>query len=256
MKKIIQCVIFFLIMFLSLPVHAANYEFEELIPEGVTTTIRGDTLLYQNISYQDGIVSIKKIKNNSKESAKVTISIGLFDEDKKNVGTINYCTSDETLASKEEKENFTIEVTSYLGDGKHAKDISYFAVLSENTSCRKSGSKDFIGQTISQMKQGKNNQLTDSTKMLIDIIIVVVVILVGLFLYRFLFTTAYRNMDGEDVRQEYAYINKELRKEREYNERVNPPPPKEIKKIKTDEVLQQEKEQNEKQDSDLSNLYK
>ena len=117
-------------------------------------------------------------------------------------------------------------------------------------------SKDFIGQTISQMKQGKNNQLTDSTKMLIDIIIVVVVILVGLFLYRFLFTTAYRNMDGEDVRQEYAYINKELRKEREYNERVNPPPPKEIKKIKTDEVLQQEKEQNEKQDSDLSNLYK
>ena len=85
-----------------------------------------------------------------------------------------------------------------------------------------------------------------------------VVLVVG-FLYKFLFTGAYRNIDGEDVRQEYTYINKELRKEREKDAKENPPKPKEVKKNKSDEIIEQERIQNEKDlldDSDLHNMYK
>ena len=65
-------------------------------------------------------------------------------------------------------------------------------------------------------------------------------------------------MDGEDVRQGYAYKNEELREERERELRINPPKPPEPKKIKTDEVLQQEKREAEadKTDTDLHNMFK
>ena len=42
-----------------------------------------------------------------------------------------------------------------------------------------------------------------------------IVVLLILFLYKFLFTGAYRNMDGEDMRADFAYINKQKERERE-----------------------------------------
>ena len=80
-----------------------------------------------------------------------------------------------------------------------------------------------------------------------------------LFVFRFVFTNAYQNMDGTDTRQEYAYINKKLRKEREHELKVNPPKPKEVKKNKTDEQKEQEIIENEKaknQDADIFDMYK
>ena len=65
-------------------------------------------------------------------------------------------------------------------------------------------------------------------------------------------------MDGEDVRQGYAYKNEELKEEREAELKRNPPTPPEPKKIKTDEVLQQEKQEAEsnKSNTDLHNMFK
>ena len=65
-------------------------------------------------------------------------------------------------------------------------------------------------------------------------------------------------MDGNDVRQGYKTYNKELKDQREYELRINPPKPKEVKKVKTDEVIRQEEEaKNEKNsNTDLHNLYK
>ena len=43
----------------------------------------------------------KGIKNQKEEAKPISISIGLFDSKKENIGTINYCT--DTLQAKEEK---------------------------------------------------------------------------------------------------------------------------------------------------------
>ena len=259
MKKKLVFLIVILILGLGVisPVHAANYTMKELIPEGITTTIRGDNLLYKDIVYKDGVISTSYVKNNAKEAKKLSVSIALFDEDKKNVGTINYCS--EALNPNEKKDKFIIDVSStYLVKGKTYKDVKYIAVLSENENCRTGGATEYEGQTIEKIGMPKNTGIGDKAERLLLVVKIVVVIIVGLFLYRFLFTTAYQNMDGTDVRQEYKYINKSLRKERERELKRNPPQPKEVKKVKTDEVIQQEEIENKKsenQESDLFDMY-
>ena len=66
-------------------------------------------------------------------------------------------------------------------------------------------------------------------------------------------------MDGEDVRQEYSYINKELENKRKYDAIHNPKPKKVKKETKTKEVKYQEETENNntnKESSDLHNFYK
>ena len=259
MKKCKIIVLLLILLGITIPVHAANYEMKELIPEDITTTIRGHYFLYKDLSYSNGIVKFGTIENQSDETRKITISIGLFNEKKKNIGTINYCVED-ILGPKETKTDYLIEVKgSYLVDGQKFSNIKYIAILSENENCRKEGAKDFEGQSVEEIGIAKNTSVTDSAVMLLNIIKVIAVILVALFLYKFVFTTAYRNMDGEDVRQEFTYINKQLRKKREKDLRENPPQPKVVKTHKTKEIIEQEKIQNEKDqqnDSDLHNMYK
>jgi len=260
MKKIFLGLLILITIGIVIPVKAANYEFKELIPSNTTTTIRGETFLYKGVSYNNGVIKFDSIKNNSKEEKALSVSIGLFDAKKKNIGTINFCSKDLLLNSKEEKSSFIIDVKgSNLEPGKTFKNIKYYSILGENETCRVDGSTDYLGQTVEEIGMAKNNTLNSSEMMVVNIFKYIAIVLLVFFLYRFLFTNAYRNMDGDDVRQEYAYINKELRKGREKELRENPPKPKEIKKDKSDKVVEQEKIQNEKDlrdDSDLHNMYK
>lgn len=254
--------IFLLLILLGLlqPVKASNYEFRELIPSGTQTTIRGETFLYKGLSYKNGLVRFETIKNNSKEKKALSISIGLFDESKKNIGTINYCSQEQSLDTKESKDSFIIDVKgTNLEDGKSYKDVKYISILGENISCRLDGSKDYIGQTVEQIGMPKNTQLSDSAMLIVNIFKYILIAIIGIFIYKYLFTNAYRNVDGEDVRQEYAYINKELQRERDRELKRNPPKPKEIKPNKSPEIIEQERIQNKKDledDSDLHNFYK
>ena len=260
MKKKILLGLLLLVLGFIHPVKAANYDFRELIPTGKETTIRGNNFLYKGLSYQNGMVKFETIKNNSKEKRALSVSIGLFDEKKKNIGTINYCSEELALNTKEEKTNFIIDVKgSIIEEGKNYKDVKYISLLGENINCRLDGSKDYIGQTVEQIGMPKNTQLSDSAMLIVNIFKYILIAMIIIFVYRFVFTNAYRNVDGEDVRQEYAYINKELRKERERELKRNPPKPKEVKPNKAPEIIEQEKIQNEKDladDSDLHNMYK
>ena len=259
MKKIKLLVLAILLGFI-LPVHAADYEIRELIPVDVTTSVHGEIFIYKNINYSNGIIKIGSVRNNSFDNHALSVSIGLFGSDKKNIGIINYCEKDNTIHSKENKKDIMIDVKgSYIAPEKNLKDIKYIAVIGENTNCREDGSQEFIGSTVEQIGIAKNTGIGVGAERLLTVIKIIAFVLVALFLYKFLFTSAYRNMDGEDVRQEYAYINKELRKDREYEAKKNPPKPKVIKTHKTKEILAQEKEENKnenKDNTDLQNMYK
>ena len=278
MKRIIRALVLLLVVFVYTNVNAANYELRELIPIDKETTIVTDHFSYQSFYYKTkDIKDITKasqyvvfgnIKNISDEDLPVSISIALFDSEKKNIGTINYCASskvDESdtvqIIKSKESMPFIIEVTNdYLGKDNKLKDVKYMAVLSENINCRhKTGHDEYIGQTIEEIGIGKNTEIGPAAESLIKMLTVIGVALVALFLYKFLFTSAYQNMDGSDVRQEYAYINKRLKNKREKDLRENPPtePPKKDNKsdkIRKEEEIEGSKEHKER--TDLHNMYK
>ena len=275
MKKILFGLLM-LIGFSILQVNAANYELSELIPVNTETTIVTNNFSYKDFYYNDNeleadalqnnFIIFKGIKNLTDEEKPVTISIGIFDKDKKNIGIINYCsTKDKTsimantiLKSKEEK-SYVIEVNKKsLADGKTVKDIKYISILSDNINCNTGGTLDSVGRTVEEIGMPKNRTIDKQTQLLLTIMSIVAIILIILFVYRFLFTNSFQNFNGDDIRRGYKKYNEELKDQREYEARVNPPQEKEPVKVKTDEqILQEEKAAHEdKSGTDLHNLYK
>lgn len=277
MKRIISLITLIAIVTLTIPVQAANYELKELIPVNTPTTIVTNNFSYKEFYYNDNeleastlknnFIIFKGIKNISSKDLPVSISVGLFDKDKKNIGTINYCSSSdktsvvaETILKKGEEQSYVIEINKkYLADKKTVKDIKYIAVLGDNITCRVQGSQDFVGMTVEEIGIKKNSIIDSNTEFLIKIMTFIIVILVIIFLYKFLFTNRFRNFDGEDVRQEFAYRNKELKNEREYIARTSPPKEKPRPKTKEDYIKEQETQEGQKENqekSDLHNFYK
>ena len=254
--KRIKVLLILILLLITTPVNAANYEIKELIPIDTKTTIVTKKFSYKKFYYKDNKIIFEGIKNLSDESTPITISIGLFNNNKKNIGTINHC--DYTINGKEEI-TYEIDVTKdYIGKDYKLEDVKYIAVLSDNKDCRTSGFDEYIGQTIKEIGQYKNNTLDSKTEFLIKIFSVLGGALLLIFLYNLLFTRKYQNFDGNDVRQGYKRVNEDLRKEREEELRINPPKPKEVKQTKPIEVLEQEEaaSKEEKDSSDLHNMYK
>lgn len=277
MKKIIMFITILVITLVSQNVYAANYNIKELIPVNAHTTIGTNNFRYIDFYYNDNemeadglrnnFIIFSKIKNVSDEKKAVTVSIGLFDKDKKNIGTINYCsTKDKTSVvagtelNPDEEKSYVIEVNKkYLADKKTVKDIEYISILSDNPNCTTGSALDFVGQTVDEIGQIKNTGLSDDAELLIKILTGIGVVALIIFVYNFMFSSRYKNFNGEDVRQEYSYINKELEAKRKYDAIHNPTPPKEAKEVKTQEVKAQEERENNnanKESSDLHNFYK
>ena len=254
--KVIQIVLVFIMVLSSKTVYADNYKMMELIPKEKKVTIRGDQLLYKDIEYQDGKIVVGQIKNISDEKKSITISIGLFGSDRRNITIINYCSTEDALETNEVIENYQITIDEDKFDKeKTLKDVKYYAIISENKSCRLGGAKEYVGEKINRINRLGDNSLPSSVTMILKIVKYFIIAFVVLFLYKFLFTGSYRNMDGEDMRADYAYINKEKEKERERQRKLNPKKPKTIKQTKSDKVLAQEKAEKEKENKDDSNLH-
>lgn len=256
MKKLIQIFIILIIVISSKTVYADSYKMMELIPKDKKVTIRGDQLLYKDVEFKEGKIVIGQIKNITDEKKSITISIGLFGEDKRNISIINYCSTEDALETNQVIENYQIPIDEEKFDkDKTINDIKYYAIISENKSCRLGGAKEYVGEKINRINKLGDNSLPSSVTMLLNIVKYFVIGFIIIFLYKFLFTGSYRNMDGEDMRADYAYINKEKEKERERQRKLNPKKPKTIKQTKSDKVLAQEKEEQEKENKDDSNLH-
>lgn len=274
MKKI-RIVFLLLILFSIKEVRAANYQIKELIPVDTPTTIVTDNFSYKNFYYNDNKMEAESLKNNfiifeniknlTDKELPVSISIGLFDENKINIGTVNYCSTNDkysvvnnTILQSEEEKNYVIEVNKKnLADKKTVNDIKYIAVLSDNINCRSSGSLEFVGKKVEDIKTMKKSFLDNQhTQLVIQIFTILLIIFIIGFLYKFLFTNSFRNFNGNDVRDEFKYRNKELAKERE-NVKIEKP----IKKDTSKSSLIKEQEMNalnseNKDKTELHNLYK
>lgn len=260
MIKLLKSLTIFILITTIISVKAANYNLKELIPVNIKTTIVTENFSYKDFYYNkdNNSIDFAGIKNLTDNDLPTSISIGLFGNNKKNLSVINYCSKEELLKSKEEKA-MSIKIKSEdLPDDIKLEDIKYIAILGDNINCRTSGNGEFIGQTVKEIGMAKNTTLDKQTKFLFQILIVIGAFLITLFLYKFLFTTAYQNIDGDSVRKEYKKYNKQLKKEREEELKKNSLPVKDPKKTKTDEVLKQEEQakREAKDETDLHNLYK
>lgn len=256
MKNIIKTLIVVVALVMVIPVKAANYDVKELIPISIKTSIHTNNFSYKEFFFDEKGVYFKGIKNLTDKELPVSITIGLFNRNGKNIGTINYC--DSKLSSKEEKEYEILFSKDYFGENETNKDIKYIAVIGDNITCKTKGSRDYIGETVEEMGYAKNTEIGSQAELVLKILGVLGGGLLALFLYSFLFTRRYQNYNGNDVRGAYRRVNEDLKKEREEELRNNPPVEKVFKPDKSDEVLQQEEQaKNENgEDTDLHNMYK
>lgn len=255
MKRIIK-VFFVLLISLSIKtVYAENYKIKELIPYEIDTTIHTDNFSYKGIYFDKRGVHFNGIKNLTDEKKPISISIGMFDKNGKNIGTINFCEMD--LNGKDEM-SFIIEFEDkYFGEGKTVKDVKYIAVLGDNITCKKKGSRDFIGQSVDKMGIIHKDTFDDSSKLLISILSVVGGVVLIFIVYKLIFTRAYRNINGDEVREAFNDINKELKEERKAKQ-VNKFEMVDEEPEKPEEIIEQEEaaKNEDKSSTDLHNLYK
>ncbi|MBQ9019424.1 MAG: hypothetical protein IJ097_03865 [Bacilli bacterium] len=254
MKRIVGLILILLIGGLVLEVHAENYKIKELIPKNIETTIHTNNFSYKGLYFDDEGIHFKGIKNLTDQELPITISIGLFNKEGRNVGTINYCGY--SLNSKEEMSYLIKFKKKYLSENSGIKDIRYISVLGDNINCRREGSLDYIGKGIDTLGISSKYRFTNDTEIFLTILSILGSFLIILFLYKFLFSKKYYNIDGRDVRNGYKNINEELRRERK--EKKVESKEKNMKISKPAEIIKQEKEMNsaDKNDTDLHNLYK
>ena len=204
MKKIITLVILFITLISMKNVNAANYELKELIPAGIKTTIVTKHFSYRQFYYDQSSNEIVfgSIKNIYDTELPLSISIGLFDEDQRNVGIIHFCEKDNNHIAAGAEIPFSIAVTSeYLGEKKTKDDIKYITVLEDNYTCKTDKSQIYVGQKVDDIGSYYGGEMSDSSKLTIQIIIFLGAAILVIFLYQFLFTNKFKNMDGNEVRE-------------------------------------------------------
>lgn len=258
-KKIVRIFYVLVLAFImTIKVDAMGYKFRDLIPANKTVTLRGDVFSYKEMRIEKNELTFSSIKNISQENHAITISIGFFDENKENIGIINYCSTSDALEPQRESFNYSIKIDSdKLADKKTIKDIKYISILSENASCRLGGSKEYIGKKIEDIKVIRKRGITDSAALLINILKIIAIILFILFIYKFLFTSAYQNMDGDDTRRYYKY--KTMKNKKNNKNKPSNNTEKLVKNKKTEDIIKQEQYENKKENkegSDLHKLYK
>ena len=167
MKKINYFVVIILSFFVFQNVKALEYEPMTLIPVDTVATVKTDSFEYNDFRYNSDSsnITFSSIKNISNKKIYVSISVLLFDEGKKNIGFISYCTKNDydtdynyLKISKNEAIPFNILVRkTYLKDKKNISDIQYISVMDDNKYCKKGGYTKYEGLTIDQISEGMVN---------------------------------------------------------------------------------------------------
>jgi len=150
-------------------VSATTYQTNTLIPVDSLATVETESFTYQNFIYYSSVNASKKstlnfesIKNKSEQKLPVSINLLLFDENKKNIGYLTYCTDkdyDTNWAKYELAKGasvpFSISVSKkYFAREADIYRVKYVAVQDENPYCKVGGYSKYDGLTIEQITSG------------------------------------------------------------------------------------------------------
>ena len=163
--------LFFVVLFVSIVqnVYADDYKTNTLIPVNTVASVETDKFDYKNFVYNSTVdakgnatIKFETIQNNTLSKTAISINVLLFDESKKNIGFLTYCTDKDVSSDNagfKFKANqavpFTISVTKrYFVEGKLPKDVRYIAVRDENRYCQIGGYDNYKGLTIEEILNG------------------------------------------------------------------------------------------------------
>lgn len=266
MKKIIVLLVLFITLLSEKNVNAANYELKELIPVGIKTTIVTKHFSYRQFYYDasENKIHFTTIKNIFDTELPLSFTIGLFDSNKRNVGIINYCAKDSNIIAPGAEIPFSLEITSdYMGAEKTKNDIKYITILEDNFTCKTDKSQIYVGQKVNDIGSYYGGEMSDSSKLTLKVIGVLGAVIFIIFIYQFLFTNKFKNMDGNEVREVLKnYKNDSARANTFGVDDSNSELPEGvtiINKSKTSEMADKEAEENEKskrKQTDLYDMYK
>lgn len=164
MKKLL----FVLTILLVLPfsVKADVYNKNDLIPVDSYASVDTDMFSYNDFSYSsvaDGkgncFINFNSITNKTSEKKPVSIDVLLFDENKKNIGLVSYCSLKDYGNRYEgvqlnggDSSVYSIKVgTKYMALNKMPVDVKYIVVMDENKYCYIGGYTKYQGMTMEQI---------------------------------------------------------------------------------------------------------
>lgn len=220
MKKYSFIILFFLIFLSYFNVYGLDKKNLTLVSNKSVSSFNTDTFNYKDISFSvsddRGTFNFQSITNNTESKMPVSINILLFDNDKKNIGFVTYC-SEKDYSSEyaqfmlkgQESTTFNINVAKrYFIEGKSLSDFSYYAVLDDNKYCQIGGYEKYKGLTFDEIVAGKvfaNNNKSDYQKLRemfdnynlsIDkgILLTVIIIVISFFIRGLILNALYKRM--------------------------------------------------------------
>ncbi len=222
MKKI-MIVLSLFIGIICLNVKASDYSMYQLISIEDNATVTGEHFIYNfYYNYSDiqaermssNTIIFPSLKNISDEKRAISISIGIFNGEKKNIGTMNYCSTNEKVTFLEthlepgQETQYSINIAKQnIIDGYNIKDVKYLAVLGENEDCTVTGISRYAGKTIEEIKNSSDDELyvSDYTKYFIYVVIGVIGLGILIFIIKFLLTGGKSRQDM--IREQYKNNN-------------------------------------------------
>ena len=194
MKKLIKILVVVLVCLSVKIVNAANYKINELIPYNTKTSIHTDNFSYNGMYFDTKGIHFDGIKNLTDEKLPVTISVGLFDSNGRNVGVVNYCN---LFVEGKDEIGFIIEFEDYyFGRNKNANSVKYMAILDDNIHCKTSGSTDYIGKSVDDMGIIHKEKFNSSVDLLLSILTILFGLIIIYIIYKLLFAKAFKNIDN------------------------------------------------------------
>ena len=139
----------------------------KLIGVNERVTIDTEIFTYNNLYFVDNngnkTIYFDSINNKLTKKAPISFSIGLFDQENKNIGLINYCSSEDLdsafanyylPASGYTAFNLNI-LAKYLVDGESSANIYSIAFLDSNKYCKIGGADNYKGSSYEQIIAGE-----------------------------------------------------------------------------------------------------
>lgn len=166
MKKIVIFLLA-LVCFNTLGVEAKdNVNTNVLYPVNSSFDVETDYFNYKNIYYNsvNATLNVGEVYNSTHKKVPVSISLALFDSDKKNIGVVNYCSTEDLESDYAFKQLTTNQSTpfymqvlekNHVANQKKLVDVAYVAVLSDNKYCKVGGKDNYVGLTIEEIVDGQ-----------------------------------------------------------------------------------------------------
>lgn len=169
MRKIyVSLILVICLFFVNTNVYAQEYQSKELIQANAIATVETELFTYRDFTVKKtaidkGTINFASIVNKSDKKLPVSINILLFNEKKKNIGYITYCTDQDYSSDYTDFKlgpkgmtSFSINIASkYFLENSTVYDIEYIAVMDDNKYCHVGGYDKYRDLTIEQIAEGK-----------------------------------------------------------------------------------------------------